>query len=44
MAKYLNRLNARLALAKLQESKNWIVTRKLICETDSGDFEFDAGD
>lgn len=44
MAKYLNRLNARLALAKLQESKNWIVTRKLICETDSGDVEFDAGD
>ena len=44
MAKYLNRLAARVARAKLQESKNWIVTRKLICETDEGDVEFDAGE
>ena len=44
MAKYLNRLMARAALAKLHESKNWIVTRKLICETEAGDMEFDAGE
>lgn len=44
MAKFLNRLAARAALAKLHESKNWIVTRKLICETEEGDVEFDAGD
>jgi len=44
MAKYLNRLASRIALAKLHESKNWMVTRKLICETDEGDMEFDAGE
>jgi uncharacterized protein with PIN domain len=44
MAKFLNRLACRLALANLKESKNWIVTRKLICETDEGDVEFEAGD
>ena len=44
MAKFLNRLAARMALANLKESKNWMVTRKLICETDEGDVEFDAGE
>lgn len=44
MAKYLNRLAARVALAKLKESKNWIVTRNLICETDEGDVEFNKGE
>ena len=44
MAKYLNRLAARIALANLKESKNWMITRKLICETDEGDVEFDAGE
>ena len=44
MAKYLNRLAARMALANLKESKNWMVTRKLICETEEGDVEFDAGE
>lgn len=44
MAKYLNRLAAKIALAKLKESKSWIVTKKLICETEEGDVEFDAGE
>lgn len=44
MAKYLNRLAARMALANLKESKNWMVTRKLICETVDGNAEFDAGE
>ena len=44
MTKYLNRLAARMALANLKESKNWMVTRKLICETEEGDVEFDAGE
>lgn len=44
MAKFLNRLNARLARAKLQESKNWMITKSLICETEEGDVEFDAGE
>lgn len=46
--KYTNRLKARLAREKLAESakegKNWIVTRKLILETESGDMELDSGD
>ena len=48
MAKYLNRLKARLAHEVLRESakegKNWIVSRKLILETDEGDLELDKGD
>lgn len=48
MAKYTNRLKARLAYARLCESakegKNWIVTRKLILETEEGDVSFDAGE
>lgn len=48
MAKYTNRLKARLAYARLcesaKESKNWIVTRKLILETEEGDVSFDAGE
>jgi len=46
--KYTNRLKARLAREKLteaaKEGKNWIVTRKLILETEEGDAEFEAGD
>lgn len=46
--KYTNRLKARLAREKLaeaaKEGKNWIVTRKLILETEEGDMEFDSGD
>ena len=46
--KYTNRLKARLARNKLVESakegKNWIVTRKLILETEEGEAEFEAGD
>ena len=46
--KYTNRLKARLAREKLaeaaKEGRNWIVTRKLILETEEGDMEFDAGD
>lgn len=48
MAKFLNRLAARLGREKLRESakegKNWIVTKKLILETDEGDMEFEKGD
>lgn len=48
MAKYTNRLKARLAYTRLCESakegKNWIVTRKLILETEEGDVSFDAGE
>ena len=48
MAKYTNRLKARLAYVRLCESakegKNWIVTRKLILETEEGDVSFDAGE
>lgn len=46
--KYTNRLKARLAYDKLCESakegKDWIVTRKLILETDEGNMELDPGD
>lgn len=46
--KYTNRLKARLAREKLaeaaKEGRNWIVTRKLILETEQGDMELDAGD
>ena len=46
--KYTNRLKARLAREKLaeaaKEGKNWIITRKLILETEEGDAEFEAGD
>lgn len=48
MAKYTNRLKARLAYARLCESakegKNWIVTRKLILETEEGDLELNKGE
>lgn len=44
MAKYINRLASRLAREKLRESKSWIVTKKLILETDEGDMEFEKGD
>lgn len=48
MSKYLNRLAARLARETLRESakegKNWIVSKKLILETDEGDFEFEKND
>jgi len=44
----LNRLAARLAREALRESakegKNWIVSKKLILETDEGDFEFEKND
>ena len=46
--KYTNRLKARLARERLaeaaKEGRNWIVTRKLILETEEGDMEFDSGD
>lgn len=46
--KYTNRLKARLAREKLaeaaKEGRNWIVTRKLILETEQGDMELDSGD
>lgn len=46
--KYTNRLKARLAREKLAESakegKDWIVTRRLILETDEGNMELDPGD
>ena len=46
--KYTNRLKARLARERLaeaaKEGRNWIVTRKLILETEEGDMDFDAGD
>lgn len=44
MAKYLNRLSARLAREALRESKSWVVTKKLILETDEGDIELEKGD
>ena len=44
MAKYLNRLSARLAREALRESKSWVVTKKLILETDEGDVELEKGD
>ena len=48
MTKYINRLNARLARQALDESakegKNWIVSKKLILETEDGDFELDQGE
>ena len=44
MAKYLNRLSARLARTKLSESKAWVVSKKLILETDEGDVELEKGD
>lgn len=46
--KYTNRLKARLARERLaeaaKEGRNWIVTRKLILETEEGDMELNAGD
>ena len=46
--KYTNRLKARLARERLaeaaKEGRNWIVTRKLILETEQGDMELDSGD
>lgn len=48
MAKFLNRLKARLAREILTESakegKNWIVSKKLIMETEEGDVEALPGD
>ena len=44
MAKYLNRLSARLAREALRESNAWVVTKKLILETDEGDVELNKGD
>ena len=44
MAKYVNRLAARLAREKLAESKAWVVSKKLILETDEGDVELEKGD
>ena len=44
MAKYLNRLAARLARQKIAESKAWVVSKKLILETDEGDVELEKGD
>ena len=44
MAKYLNRLAARLAREALRESKAWVVSKKLILETDEGDVELEKGD
>lgn len=44
MAKYLNRLSARLARQALAESKAWVVSKKLILETDEGDVELEKGD
>ena len=44
MAKYINRLAARLAREKLAESKAWVVSKKLILETDEGDVELEKGD
>jgi len=44
MAKYLKRLSARLAREALRESKAWVVTKKLILETDEGDVELNKGD
>lgn len=48
MAKFLKRLAARTAREALRESakegKNWIVTKKLILETEEGDIEFDKGE
>lgn len=44
MAKYINRLAARLAREELRESKAWVVSKKLILETDEGDVELEKGD
>ena len=44
MAKYLNRLSARLAREALRESNAWVVSKKLILETDEGDVELEKGD
>lgn len=44
MAKYINRLAARLAREALRESKAWVVSKKLILETDEGDVELEKGD
>lgn len=48
MAKYINRLKARLAMEALRESaregKNWIVSKKLILEADDMDIELDKGE
>lgn len=48
MSKYLNRLAARVAREALRESakesKNWIVSKKLILETEEMDVEFEKGD
>lgn len=49
MSKYLTRLSARIAREKLRESKDWIVTKKLVLEAEDEagepmDLELDAGD
>ena len=48
MAKFLKRLSARLCREALRESakegKSWIVTKKLILETEDADIEFDKGE
>ena len=44
MAKFLKRLEARLGREALRESKTWIVSKKLILETDEGDLALDIGD
>lgn len=48
MAKFLKRLSARTAREALRESakegKNWIVSKKLILETEEGDMELEKGD
>lgn len=48
MAKFLNRLKARMGREALRESakegKSWIVSKRLILETEDGQFELDKGD
>lgn len=48
MAKFLNRLAARTAMERLREAanegRNWIVTKKLILETEEGDLEIDPAE
>ena len=44
MAKYVNRLAARLAREALRESKSWVVSKKLILETEEGDMELEKGE
>lgn len=48
MSKYCKRLSARMSRNALREavdqSKNWIVSKKLILETEEGDLEFEPGE